>query len=224
MYVIMTAVVVVNPFIIPIYNKNVMRIRTHTNPLSCRQRFKKLSEYIDPRSFSGIDFEIGFGQEVFIINYAKQHPTRLIIGVEVRKKAVDLLQKRLAQENITNVLVFHGSGNLCIQDLFDDAMLDTIFIFHPDPWLKRRHHNRRIINQELLTSIACKLAPTGRLYISTDVASLWTSIQQDITSNTRLIQQDDQAFWSTFYSTRWTQMCQEKKRPIFYGTFGLKGT
>jgi tRNA (guanine-N7-)-methyltransferase len=199
-----------------------MRIRTHTNPLSCRQRFKKLNEYIDPRSFSGIDFEIGFGQEVFILNYAKQHPTRLVIGVEVRKKAVDLLKKRLEQENIHNVLVFHGSGNICIQDLFEDATIDTIFIFHPDPWLKRRHHNRRIVNQELLTIIADKLTPTGKLYLSTDVASLWTGIQQDIIDNTRLIQSHDYAFWETFYSTRWTQMCQEKNRHIFYGTFVLK--
>lgn len=196
-----------------------MRIRTHTNPLSCRQRFKKLNEYIDPQTFSGIDFEIGFGQEVFIIEYAKQHPTRLVIGVEVRKKAVDLLKKRLAQENIQNVLVFHGSGTICIQDLFDDAAINTIFIFHPDPWLKRRHHNRRIINKDLLATIASKLTPSGKLYLSTDVESLWASIQQDIIHNGQLIQRDDQEFWETFYSTRWTQMCQEKNRPIFYGTF-----
>lgn len=196
-----------------------MRIHTHVNPFSCRQEFKSLAEYVNLDNYTGIDLEIGFGQATFIIDYAKQHPTQIIIGVEVRKKTVDLLLQRLATENVSNVLALHGSGNVCIANTFAPATLDNIFIFHPDPWIKRRHSNRRIVNSEFLAHAQEKLKPTGRLYISTDVESLWQEMLATINKNGAFTQQDDHAFWDNFYTTRWTQLCKEKNRTIFYGTF-----
>jgi tRNA (guanine-N7-)-methyltransferase len=199
-----------------------MRIRTHTNPLNYRQRFKKLNAYGFSTSNTGINFEIGFGQETFILDYAQQHPTQLIVGAEVKKKAVTLMQGKIDARKITNLLVLHGNGHMCLEDMFDDHTLNNIFIFHPDPWMKRRHYNRRVINEHFLALVFKKLKPTGKLYISTDVESLWKYINEVIVANNKFTQADDPVFWQEFYATRWTDMCREKQRTIFYETFRPK--
>lgn len=196
-----------------------MRIRTHTNPLNYPHRFKKLNEYTLPTTITGVDFEIGFGQEAFILDHAQQHATRLIVGVEVRKKAVDLMQERINARKLQNLLALHGNGHLCLEDTFDDHTIDNMFIFHPDPWMKRRHHNRRVINEQLLELTHKKLKPTGKIYISTDVESLWQYITELITASGKFTKIKDPVFWQEFYSTRWSDMCRAKQRTIFYGTF-----
>lgn len=199
-----------------------MRIRTHTNPLNYRQRFKKLQDYGFANTLDGIDFEIGFGQEAFIINHAQQTQNRLIVGVEVKKKAVTLLQEKIDERQLTNLLALHGNGHMCLEDTFDDHTIDNIYIFHPDPWMKRRHYNRRVINEHLLALAYQKLKQTGKLYISTDVESLWEYIMGLIAASNNFTRIDDPIFWQEFYTTRWTDMCREKQRTIFYGTFSPK--
>ncbi len=199
-----------------------MRIRTHTNPLSYTQRFKKLHEYGYTESYTGIDFEIGFGQEAFILDYAQQNPTRIIVGAEIRKRAVELLKERIDERKITNVLALHGNGQMCLDDLFDDHSVDNIFIFHPDPWMKHRHQNRRVITDTILSLAHQKLKATGKMYISTDVESLWEYINSVITANGKFSLIEDPVFWQEVYSTQWTDMCLEKNRTIFFGTFSPK--
>lgn len=198
-----------------------MRIRTHTNPLNYRQRFEKLSKYL-PDHTANIDFEIGFGQENFMLDYAQQNPTRTIVGAEVRKKAVEYTLEKIAERKITNILALHGNGHMCLEDMFDDHTVENIFIFHPDPWMKHRHHNRRVINDFMLSLAHQKLTTTGKLYISTDVDSLWEYINETITANNKFTLTQDPVFWEELYSTHWTNMCLEKKRTIFYGTFSPK--
>lgn len=196
-----------------------MRIRTHTNPLSYKQRFKKLEEYGFTGTTTAVDFEIGFGQAPFILNHAIKNPQRIIVGAEVRKKAVDLLQEKIVSQNLQNILALHGNGHISLEDVFNDHTVDNIFIFHPDPWMKRRHYNRRVINDDILSLAHKKLKATGKLYISTDVESLWDHINEIIRSNGKFSQINDSVFWQELYSTHWTEMCREKQRHIFYGTF-----
>jgi len=196
-----------------------MRIRTHTNPLSYKQRFEKLSTYADPQAYEALDFEIGFGQERFMLDYAQQHPQRLVVGAEVRKKAVELMQEKITQRNIPNVIALHGNGHICLEDLFEDATLDALFIFHPDPWMKRRHYNRRVVTLQMLKVAAAKLKPAGRLYISTDVADLWEYINELIAASGCFDAAQDDGFWRDFYSTRWSDIAQEKQRTVLFGTF-----
>ncbi len=196
-----------------------MRIRTHTNPFYCRQRFKNLKALIDPAQYTGIDFEIGFGQGTFIFDYARQHPNRLIVGAEVRKKTVELLQKKIDTHKLENILALHGNGHICLEDMFGNNSIDNIFIFHPDPWMKRRHNNRRVINLDFVSHAHKKLKKTGKLYISTDVKLLWEYMLETITYSGKFTRTQNSEFWENFYSTRWTDMCREKQRTIFYGTF-----
>lgn len=199
-----------------------MRIRTHTNPFSVTKRFEK----IDPGSilpeFNGkLDFEIGFGQSAFIKEYAIQNSQNLVVGVEVRKKAVDLMQEKIVLDCIKNVLLVHGNGGFCLQDMFEDSSLDNIFIFHPDPWLKQRHLKRRLINHELIELAQAKLKIGGKIHVSTDVLELWAEITRIFEAFSNFENQPDVEFWKT-YQTRWDKISLEKNRPSRCTTFCLR--
>ena len=198
-----------------------MRIRTHTNPFCCRQRFKRLNkpDAIDFRR--ELDLEIGFGKGLFIREYAKKNLDRFVVGVDVRKKTVELLQQQIMLDDIKNIYPAHGNGYICLQDMFDDRSVDNIFIFHPDPWLKRRHQNRRVINEPFLDVAKKKLKKTGKIYVSTDVESLWDDIIEMFNKSCFFVQKKQETFWNDYYLTRWYEISKEKKRNIFYATFCL---
>lgn len=200
-----------------------MRIRTHTNPLACTQRFEKLNHSkITVPDFNGmVALEIGFGQSTFLQSYAASNPKAYLIGIEARKKAVELMQEKMhLADTVSNVLLIHGNGHVCLHDMFDNQTLDKIFIFHPDPWVKRRHHKRRLISQELLDIAKTKLKDNGQMYISTDVESLWIEIQELFANNPCFQCEQDDLFWEQ-YATRWDDICIEKQRKNFYGIFRL---
>lgn len=200
-----------------------MRIRTHANPLSCTQHFEKFdAKKVFPEFCGKIDFEIGFGQSSFIRNHAKSYPDRLIVGIDVRKKTVDLMQEKVDQENIKNITLAFGNGSICLDEMFEDHLIDNIFIFHPDPWLKRRHSKRRLVNPDFLEIAQKKLKHSGRIYVSTDVEPLWEEMDKTFQLNPNFKKIDDTEFWLNYYKTRWHEISQEKKRQTYFGTFELR--
>ena len=172
-----------------------MRIRTHTNPFCCQQRFEKQDwNKIFPNFQNQLDLEIGFGRGIFLEQYAKNNPNKSIVGVEVRKKTVVIFQEKIDTEKIENVLLVHGNGQFALEDMFTDKTIDNIFIFHPDPWLKNTHHKRRVINAKLLTLAAQKLKPTSKIYVSTDVEELWEEILEVFSANKSFTKTPDDIF------------------------------
>lgn len=210
-----------------------MRIRTHTNPLSCTQHFEKLDavkisqifpEFPKSPKFNGkIDFEIGFGQSIFIRNHAKNHPDRLVVGIDVRKKTVEVMQERVTADNIQNIHLVFGNGSVCLSEMFENGSLNNIFIFHPDPWLKRRHLKRRLVNPDLLIIAQQKLKIGGRIYVSTDVEPLWIEMRKTFEENKNFTEVQDTDFWTNYYQTRWHDISKEKSRQTYFGTFELRG-
>lgn len=197
-----------------------MRIRTHVNPFSCRKRFEKINPTALFERFNGtIDLEIGFGQSIFIKNYAQNHPNNLVFGVETRKQAVEFVQEKITQAKLDNVHLIHGNGQLCLEDMFEDNSIDSMFIFHPDPWFKHRHHKRRLISPEFVALAIKKLKPGGKIHISTDVQDLWLSIVAVLEQSGALKILENDPFWTTDYATRWDQMSKEKQRETFCATF-----
>lgn len=192
-----------------------MRVRTHTNPLSYHQRFTLLDlQKLFPAYQNMLDFEIGFGRGSFIANYASLNPERFIVACEVRKAMLDELLARSQAQNLTNLLPLIGNGEICLHDMFADQTLDKIFIFHPDPWLKRRHQKRRVITAQFLALVARKLKPQGRLYLSTDVASLWQDMTETIAVSNLFEETSDPLFWATYYQTHWDEYKKDQVRQM----------
>lgn len=185
------------------------------------KRFEKInpSEVLG-HAPTGIDLEVGFGQSTFVIDHAQRNPTRLVVGVEVRKQAVAYVQEIATASGAKNIHLVYGNGSLCLQDMFLDGMLDTIFIFHPDPWVKRRHHKRRLINPAFIELCKTKLKVGGKIHISTDVQELWQEIVQTFSDfGDAFVSISDDPFWVTDYTTRWDAFSKSQQRTTFCATF-----
>lgn len=197
-----------------------MRVRTLLNPLSCPQRFTKQKwNEIFPLFTGTLDVEVGFGTGSFLDQYGQSNPTHGLVGFEIRKKLVDAAQERIIASKLDNVFLVWGNASFGLHDMFEDKSIDRIFVFHPDPWPKRTHHKRRVINQEFLTLVQKKLKENGCLYIATDVPELWDVMLKTITTSEKFTAVHDDYFWSTFYKTRWKEMSEEHNRSLFFGTF-----
>tara|TARA_B100000427_G_scaffold321971_1_gene323295 strand:+ start:5829 stop:6425 length:597 start_codon:yes stop_codon:yes gene_type:complete len=191
------------------------RIRTHTNPLNIIHRFKSLSL---PQDSKELDIEIGFGKGDFLINWAKQNPNHHIIGIDVRKPVVILLKKKLEQEKLTHTTVFHGNGHYFLNDVPNDNSINRIFIFHPDPWLKNKHHKRRIISHDFLELALKKLKINGKIYISTDVKPLFEDIKTQF-ETFKSFKAIKDSFWETSYQTHWSLFSKKDNRNSFMQTY-----
>ncbi|MCP4481241.1 MAG: tRNA (guanosine(46)-N7)-methyltransferase TrmB [bacterium] len=166
-----------------------------------------------------LDFEIGFGRGVFAKNYAKFNPDRNLIAIEIRKPVVKYVKEELKDAGLKNLYLLHGKAEICLEDTLADASLDRVFLFHPDPWLKLRHHKRRVLQHNFLDLIFRKLKAGGRLYLSTDVENLWQNMSKTIKIHGEFMKVEDQEFWQEQYITYWHEYSKRSERPLFYAVF-----
>ena len=187
-----------------------MRVRTHTNPFTINHRFNPLT--LDNNL--PLDIEIGFGKGVFFIDWSKKNLNHQVIGIEVRKNMVQQLETKLTKETLPNAKIFHGNGYIFIEDAIQNHSIDRLFIFHPDPWFKKRHHKRRVINAKLLTLLNNKIKTNGKIYISTDVDTLFEDINDQFKPFEQFKKIND-PFWNENYKTHWSSFSAKDNRNCF---------
>lgn len=112
--------------------------------------------------------EIGFGMGASLLEMARARPERDFIGIEVHPPGVGALLRGLEEQGLDNVRVFRHDAREVLTNCFDDASIDRILIYFPDPWPKKRHHKRRLIQPEFVALLRRKLAPGGLLHLATD--------------------------------------------------------
>lgn len=112
--------------------------------------------------------EIGFGMGQALVHYAKLHPELNFIGIEVHPPGIGSLLKMIHQENLSNIKIIAGDAVLALTEQCPDNFLQGVNIFFPDPWPKKRHHKRRLIQTEFLNLLAEKLQRNGLLHLATD--------------------------------------------------------
>lgn len=131
-------------------------------------------EHLDlPRLF-GRDarrvLDIGFGDGEALVTNALNNPTVDYLGVEVHEPGIGHLLLLLEQAAATNVRVIARDAVDVVKERLDDAMFDCVDLFFPDPWPKKRHHKRRIVQPMFAEEIARVLKPGGLLHVATDWA------------------------------------------------------
>lgn len=112
--------------------------------------------------------EIGFGNGEALRFGALHDPARDVIGIEVHAPGVGRLLNALAAEGIGNVRVYHHDAVEVLENEVADGALDEVRIYFPDPWHKKRHNKRRLVNPAFAALLVRKLAPGGRLHLATD--------------------------------------------------------
>jgi tRNA (guanine-N7-)-methyltransferase len=112
--------------------------------------------------------EIGFGNGAALAAMAAAAPEKNFLGAEVHRPGVGSLLQRLAEQGLTNVRVAQTDATaLLAQSIVDDA-LDAVHLFFPDPWPKKRHHKRRLLQPEFAELVRRKLAVGGVFHAATD--------------------------------------------------------
>src|SRR5579859_7174841 len=112
--------------------------------------------------------EIGFGNGDTLAELARRHPEEDFLGAEVHRPGVGRLLNALEAGQLRNVRVAcEDAVRLCSERL-PDASLDAVLIYFPDPWPKKRHHKRRLLQPEFAALLAGKLKPGGKLHFATD--------------------------------------------------------
>ena len=115
-----------------------------------------------------IVMDIGYGMGEATWQIAKANPNTNYLGVEVHMPGVGKLMARLDEYELTNVRLIERDVFEVFYYMVKDSSLDGVHLFFPDPWPKKRHFKRRIVNERFLADVAAKLKPGGYLHIATD--------------------------------------------------------
>jgi tRNA (guanine-N7-)-methyltransferase len=135
-----------------------------------------LSE-IFPKSETVI-MEIGFGMGEATAIIAKNHPNNGYIAVDVHPPGIGKLLARIVESDLTNLKVIEEDVHVVLQHMIPDESLDGIHLFFPDPWPKKKHNKRRIVNEGFLALIHPKIKKGGFIHVATDWVPYAESIQQ----------------------------------------------
>ncbi len=120
------------------------------------------------RKDSKIILEIGFGMGESTAKIAQSLPDCDFLAVEVHTPGVGSLLKLIEELDLTNIRVIQYDVVDVLQNMIADNSLDGVHIFFPDPWHKKRHHKRRLIQAEFVKLLCAKLKVSGYLHVATD--------------------------------------------------------
>jgi tRNA (guanine-N7-)-methyltransferase len=112
--------------------------------------------------------EIGFGMGETTARIAAENPGTDFLAMEVHAPGVGSLLRQLAAAGLTNVRIIQRDAVDVLRDMVPPDCLAGIHVFFPDPWPKKRHHKRRLLQPEFVALAASRLAPGGLLHVATD--------------------------------------------------------
>jgi tRNA (guanine-N7-)-methyltransferase len=134
-------------------------------------------EAIFPKSEKVI-MEIGFGMGEATALIAKNHPNTGYIAVDVHPPGIGKLLARIVENDLTNLKIIEDDVHVVLQHMIVDQSLDGIHLYFPDPWPKKKHNKRRIVNEGFLQLIHPKIKKDGFIHIATDWVPYAMSIQE----------------------------------------------
>ncbi len=108
------------------------------------------------------------GKGDFLAEEAKKYPDKRFIGIDYAEPVMQRAVKRIYESGVENVRFFYNDIHDIIKNISKEISIERIYVNFPDPWPKKRHWNRRIINSEVLLEIHALMSPTTELVMVTD--------------------------------------------------------
>ena len=112
--------------------------------------------------------EIGFGNGASLAEMAANHPENDYLGIEVHRPGVGNLLLQIEKQQLNNIRVSNDDAVEVLEQQIPDTSLDAVYLFFPDPWHKKKHHKRRIVQPAFAQLIYRKLKPGGIFHMATD--------------------------------------------------------
>ena len=130
--------------------------------------------------FDRIECDFGAAKGKFLTESAALNPTVFFVGIEGLSERVRRSNKKINRLQLPNVAVWRGWGKESLDELIPDGFLDTLHVSFPDPWPKRRHWFRRLVNPEFLEIAARKLKSGGVLRLMTDHPGYFAAMKEHL--------------------------------------------
>jgi tRNA (guanine-N7-)-methyltransferase len=118
---------------------------------------------------AALELEIGAGHGGYALAFARERPGRALVAIEQRKKFAEALRARAEERGHRNLLTLQGDARILAPRLFRAGSLAAIHVHFPDPWWKRKHVHRRLVDDGMSQLLLGLLAPGGLLDFRTDV-------------------------------------------------------
>ena len=177
-----------------------VRIRQHVNPLR-----RKFQHQIDPPDWHQVyaqpnlplHLDIGCARGDFLLKMAQLQPEKNFLGIEVRQALVQVANKEKARLGLNNLHYLFGSINYYAETLLPSLpknSLDFITIQFPDPWFKRKHNKRRVVQPELVKILVDYLVEGGSIFLQSDIEEVALEMRQRFAANP-LLEILHQDFW-----------------------------
>jgi tRNA (guanine-N7-)-methyltransferase len=134
-----------------------------------------------------LEIEVGSGKGLFLQSAATATPQHNFLGIEVAQKYAHHAASRLAKRKLPNAVMAHGDAMRVFREMLPDASLAAVHVYFPDPWWKKRHRKRRVMNEEFLNNVVRTLVVGGRLHFWTDVEEYFESGLELVVEHTPLV-------------------------------------
>jgi tRNA (guanine-N7-)-methyltransferase len=133
-----------------------------------------------------LEVEVVSGKGLFLSGAAQAKPDHDFLGIEVATKYARFAAAKLARLQLANAVMIHGDGLALFKAWFPAASLTAVHVYFPDPWWKKRHKKRRVLNEDFLRDVERTLIPGGRLHFWTDVEEYFQSTLELIAATVQL--------------------------------------
>jgi tRNA (guanine-N7-)-methyltransferase len=133
-----------------------------------------------------LEVEVGSGKGLFLETAALEMPQHDFLGIEVSRKYARFTAARLARRGLSNARTVHGDGLRLFREFLPDHGVAAVHVYFPDPWWKKRHRKRRLLNSQFLSDVVRVLMPCGRFHFWTDVKEYYVTTLEQIARQSAL--------------------------------------
>ncbi|MGE5608512.1 MAG: tRNA (guanosine(46)-N7)-methyltransferase TrmB, partial [Bacillota bacterium] len=165
-----------------------------------------------------VELEIGIGKGTFMVEQAAAHPETNYFGIEWARWYWRYASDRLRRHNCLNARAVRAEAVYFLTEFVPDASISVLHIYFPDPWPKKRHHKRRLIQPKFMPLVERILTPTGRLQVVTDHQEYFEQIEQTVRgSHLRIIDYNrpGSASEGEFVGTNFERKYKREGRPFY---------
>lgn len=150
--------------------------------------------------------EIGFGMGDSLLQMAKTHLDNNYIGIEVHRPGVGALLKQMLDEQIDNIRIYQEDALEVLTHCIPDKILAGVQLYFPDPWHKKKHHKRRMVQLPFAALVHAKLKPGGYFHLATD----W----QDYAEHMMAVMSQAPGFENAYGTRQFAGAAQPNNRPL----------